>query len=102
MKNIKIISDNSTITIGNNNVVHVYNEKNIDWETLEKELFALICKLPEASNEFTVTQKALKCTINRDEKGLTNLIKSHLGIFTSSLFSSTAGAFLVDLIKNFI
>jgi len=102
MRNIKIISDNSTITIGNNNVVHVRNEVNIDWESLENELFALIHKLPDSSNEFTAIQNAIKYTVNRDEKGLAALIKSHLPVFTSGLFSSMAGAFLVDFIKNFI
>lgn len=102
MRNIKIISDNSTITIGDNNVIHVCNEENTDWESLENELFALIRKLPESSNEFAATQNAIKYTVNRDEKGLAALIKSHLPVFTSGLFSSMAGAFLVDFIKKFI
>jgi hypothetical protein len=102
MKNVKIISENSTITIGDNNVIQVYDGKDINWETLEKQLFALIRKLPETSNEFAVAQKAIKYTVKKDEKGLRNLIRSHIGIFTSDLFSSTASGILADFIKKFI
>ena len=95
--------NNSTVTFGNDNKISVnIDHRTIEWKVLEDELFNVLQKLPNGSNESTIIKQAIRHTLNRDKKGLTSYIKDNISYFTSTLFSNTAGILLADYIKVFL
>ncbi|MBU5676807.1 hypothetical protein KQI88_10290 [Alkaliphilus sp. MSJ-5] len=101
MKNTSIV--NSVVTIGKNNVVRTYlmnNEDDIKWDVLKSEFLNIIKKLPEGSDELEFSIEAYDYIVEKDKNKFLKLIKDNIANFTSSLFSTTASAFLIDFIKK--
>jgi len=101
---------NSTITIGNGNVInsgdnvqiHNSNIEVFDWDTLKMELFEVMHRLPNDAHELHTVRTAYEYTVTKDQLGFIDFIKKHRDYFTSSIFCNVASVFLVDFIKMII
>ena len=92
---------NSPIIKGNKNNVVIGKDStlNVDWSELEQECFRLLGDLPSGSEENRAIKEVLADSIQHNEVNLKATVKKHAAALSSGLFTSVAGAFIVDLIK---
>lgn len=89
----------SNVVAGDNNRV-IINEA--DWKMIQDELIKVYRKLPQSSEEYNASEKALNYALNRDEKGFKAVLKEDAKSFTSDLFSGVASGVLVNLLSKLI
>ena len=89
----------SNVVAGDNNRV-IINEA--DWKMIQDELIKVYRKLPQSSEEYNASEKALNYALNRDEKGFKAVLKEYAKSFTSDLFSGVASGVLVNLLSKLI
>ena len=78
----------SPIIKGNNNNVEVNIQSSIEkinWNSLQDELI-----------------EALNSAMNKDERGLVNIVKRNISSFTSDIFTGVASRMLVEFLMSLI
>lgn len=95
----------SPIIKGNNNNVEIKiqsSKENIDWESLQDELIEVSAQLVKNSKEYLASKEALNRAMNKDERGLANIVKKNISSFTSDIFKGVASRMLVEFLMSLI
>ena len=95
----------STVIKGNNNNMKIKNQsskENIDWKSLQDELIEVSAKLVKDSKEYMASKEALNKAMNKDERGLVNIVKKNISSFTSDIFTGIASGMLVEFFMSLI
>jgi hypothetical protein len=95
----------SPIIKGNNNNVEVNIQSSIEkinWNSLQDELIEVSAKLAKDSKEYMASKEALNSAMNKDERGLVNIVKRNISSFTSDIFTGVASRMLVEFLMSLI
>ena len=95
----------STVIKGNNNNMKINiqsSKENIDWKSLQDELIEVSAKLVKDSKEYMASKEALNKAMNKDERGLVNIVKKNISSFTSDIFTGIASGMLVEFFMSLI
>lgn len=95
----------SPITVGEGDDIKVNicsQIENIDWEKLQDELIEVSAQLMKSSQEYKASKEALNKVMNKDKKGLIDVIKKNFSSFTSDIFTGIASGMLVEFLMSLI
>ncbi len=95
---------NSPVVKGNGNsvVINRDSSSDIQWDRLEKECFQALQQLPSNCDENKAVKEVLADAIHCDETNLKATVKKYAAALSSGLFTSVAGTFLAEFIKNIL
>lgn len=87
---------------GNSFVISESNGSNVYWDRLEEECLKTLQKLPSYSAENRAVKEVFADSIQHNEANLKSTVKKHAKVLSSGLFTSAAGTFLAEFIKNIL